>query len=123
MTQPTLLDDISRRERPWKRQRDTARAVYAAQREQDTAKAEQGQETRQGAILRLVAAYWNRHQQSPTALELLEWAKDRGERLFDINSLRPRLTELTLRGLIESAGKRHCHVSGKKVHAWRVVQR
>ena len=59
-------------------------------------------------------------QTSPTALELLDWARAQGETLFDINSLRPRLTALVEAGHVETAGKRRCRVSGKTVHTWRV---
>lgn len=118
--QPLLIAGCERRERPWKRQRATARAIYALQRAVDRAKAEAGQETREGQALRLLAWHWNATQESPTALELLAWARAHGEHLFDINSLRPRLTALVESGLVESAGKRRCGVSGKTVHTWRV---
>lgn len=120
MQQLSLLADVARTERPWKRQRQTARAVYAAQRAVDVAKAEAGEETRAGQVLRLLAWHWNATQHSPTALELLAWARAHGETFFDVNSLRPRLTELVDHGLAESAGKRRCQVSGKVVHTWRV---
>lgn len=120
LVQPLLLDDVARVERPWKRQRSTARAVYRQQRAVDTAKAEAGHETRQGQALRCLSAYWNRYQASPTALELLSWAKTRGENLFDVNSLRPRLTALVDAGVVETAAKRACTVSGQTVYTWRV---
>lgn len=123
MTQLSLLDAAAKADRPWKRQRATARAVYAEQRTRDKAKAAAGQETREGQVLRLLAWHWNATQTSPSALELLAWARNKGEHLFDVNSLRPRITALAESGLVESAGKRACHISGKTVHAWRVVSR
>lgn len=120
MRQLPLLVEVERAERPWKRQRSTAKAVYARRRSEDQAKAAAGKETREGQILRLLAWHWNATQTSPTALELLRWARERGESLFDVNSLRPRVTSLVEAGLVESAGKRRCTVSGQTVHTWRV---
>ena len=96
-------------------------AIYYLTAE-DEAKAASGHETRAGQVLRLLAWHWNATQTSPTALELLAWARARGEVLFDVNSIRPRLTELVEANLVESAGKRPCAVSGALVHTWRVKQ-
>lgn len=120
MFQPSLLSDAALAERPWKRQRSTARAVYAEQRAKDIAKRAAGRETREGAVLRCLSAWWNRYQTSPTALELLAWMRARERSVFDINSVRPRITALVESGLVESAGKRKCSQSGKRVHTWRV---
>jgi 3-hydroxyisobutyrate dehydrogenase-like beta-hydroxyacid dehydrogenase len=80
-----------------------------------------GQETREGQVLRLLSAHWNATQRTPTALELLHWARARGEVLFDVNSIRPRITKLVDLGLVEaSPTKRRCAVSGKRVCTWRV---
>jgi hypothetical protein len=120
VTQLSLLDSARRAERPWKRQRSTARAVYAEQRARDEAKRAIGKETREGQVLRCLAWHWNENQASPTALELLTWMSDRGERVFDINGVRPRITALVEAGIVESAGQRKCSISGKRVHIWRV---
>ena len=103
-----------------KRQRQTAREVYRRQRAEDVAKAEQGKETREGQVLRCLAAWWNRYQTSPTALELLRWMRDRGESVFDANSVRPRLTKLVKQGLVRPGEKRACQVSGETVLTWKV---
>src|SRR6187402_2518069 len=116
MTQLSLLTDVTRQERPWKRQRQTARRVYQDQRALDVARAAVGAETREGQVLRLLAAHWNATQRTPTALELLHWGRGRGEVLFDVNSIRPRITKLVDLGLVEAGPtKRHCEVSGKLV--------
>jgi len=105
----------------WKRQRQTAREVYRVRRAEDIAKAEAGQETREGQVLRLLAAHWNHTQHSPTARELFVWAVNvRGERLDDINSIRPRISMLVDQGLVEPRAKRRCAVSGKTVTTWAV---
>lgn len=110
-----------REAKPWKRQRQTAREVYSVRREQDKANAEAGHETREGQVLRLLAAHWNYTQCSPTARELFVWAVNvRKEQLDDINSIRPRITALVEAGLVEPRDKRRCAVSGKTVHTWAV---
>jgi hypothetical protein len=115
-----LLDRVARQERPWKRQRQTAREVYRQVRERDQARAAAGKETREAQALRLLAWHWNATQQSPTARELFEWAKAKGQRLDDINSIRPRLHALVEQGLVAPGAKRRCEVSGKTVHTWHV---
>jgi hypothetical protein len=92
-------------------------------RDRDNAKADAGEETREGQVLRCVAAHWNATQVSPTALELLAWMRARGESAFDVNSIRPRITALVDAGLMTSRGKRRCGVSGKTVHIWGVRER
>lgn len=106
--------------RPHKRQRQTARLVYARKRDEDKAKAKAGKETREGQVLRCLAAWWNRYQTSPTALELLAWMKEQGEPVFDVNSVRPRIRQLVEDGLVEPRAKRRCIVSGMTVHTWSV---
>jgi len=122
VTQLSLLSLSARDERPHKRQRQTARAQYHRQRAIDEEKQVEGRraETRCQQVLRLLAAYWNAKNESPTALELLEWGRQRGERLFDVNSIRPRLFELVETGLVEARGKRRCRISGVMVHTWAV---
>lgn len=119
------IDPLTSDVRPvkvWKRQRQTARAQYHRQRAIDEEKQVEGHqaETRCQQVLRILAAYWNAKNESPTALELLEFGRQRGERLFDVNSIRPRLFELVETNLIEARGKRKCRVSGVMVHTWAV---
>jgi hypothetical protein len=105
----------------WKRQRQTARQVYHLRRDEDIAKAARGEETREGQVLRLLAAHWNATQCSPTARELFVWAVNvRQERLDDINSIRPRISMLVDQGLVETRQKRRCAVSGKTVNTWAI---
>lgn len=105
---------------PHKRARQTARAVYHVRRTQDSAAAAAGRETRQGAVLRLLAAFWNRHQFSPTSYELFVFTREHGALFRDIAALRPRLTELTQIGLIEPAAPRRCRITGEICRTWRV---
>lgn len=104
----------------WKRQRQTAREVYRRQRADDTTRAAAGRETRKGQVLRCLAAYWNRFQVSPTALELLAWMLSSGERVRDVNDVRPKLHYLFKDGLVEPRAKRTCSVSGMTVWTWAV---
>lgn len=103
-----------------KRARQTSREVYRVARAQDIQRAKTGKETRKAQVLRNLAAYWNRFQRSPTALELLAWMQERGERVRDVNDVRPKLHYLFKDGLVESAGTRRCIITGKNVHTWRV---
>lgn len=119
------IDPLTSDVRPvkvWKRQRQTARAQYHRQRAIDEEKQVEGHqaETRCQQVLRILAAYWNAKQHSPTALELLEWGRQKGERLFDVNSIRPRLRELFDAGLIDTRAKRKCSVSGVVVFTWAI---
>jgi hypothetical protein len=127
MSQLSLLDHALRVERPWKRQRQTARTVYREQRAADVAAAEAGRETRLAQVLRILSWHWTSTQESPTAYELFEWARAHGEQLFDVNSVRPRLTKLLEVGLVDvvtDAGgrpvKRRCRHTGKRVCTWIV---
>lgn len=118
---PGMFSEPEPSPRAWKRQRQTAREVYRVQRAEDIAKAEAGKETREGQVLRLLAAHWNFTQVSPTARELFVWAVNmRHERLDDINSIRPRIFSLVQAGLVEPRAPRRCAVSGKRVRTWAV---
>lgn len=57
----------------------------------------------------------------PTAYELLRFMQDRtnGE-VFDLNSVRPRLTALKERGLVENGDKVECSVTRKKAFTWQL---
>lgn len=56
----------------------------------------------------------------PTGYELFDRLKRAGI-VFDLNSVRPRLTSLFDKGRIAKAGKRTCRVTGKTVFTWRLV--
>lgn len=117
--QLSLLASVERVEKPWKRQRATSRAQHRRQRAIDVEKQVTGHgETRAAQVLRILDAFWNARQYSPTALELLEWGRERGERLFDVNSIRPRLHALVEKGLVTPGAKRKCRISGVIVHTW-----
>ncbi len=109
--------------RAHKRQRGTARGAYALKRAADQKKQDVGQETREGQVLRCLAAYFNRFQRRPTALEVMRWMKNKGERVFDINSIRPRITKLVELQVVTSYPKRRCRVSGLTVCTWGVKER
>lgn len=123
MTQLSLLAGTEREDKPRKRVREVSREAYRQLRALDVELEAAGKETATGRTLRLLAWHWNAKQESPTALELMEWARSQGERLFDANAIRPRLTELLDEGLVEATTKRPCRVSGRVAHTWRVTQR
>lgn len=115
-----IYDQAPPARKVWKRQRQTAREVYRRQRAIDLEKQQAGKETREAQVLRCLAAWWNCYQTSPTALELLAWMQERGEHVFDCNSIRPRITKLVELGLVEARSKRRSVVSGETVRTWSV---
>jgi len=56
----------------------------------------------------------------PSAYELFQWMAARGI-VFDLNSVRPRLTELQERHYVERAAKRRCRVTGRTVYTWKAA--
>lgn len=55
----------------------------------------------------------------PTAIELLAFIQRKhGARAFDVNSVRPRLTEMTELGMVRHGVKRRCDISTKTVLTW-----
>lgn len=61
----------------------------------------------------------------PTAYELFEYLKS-ARTVFDINSVRPRLTrmqERDMRLVVKSATKRKCSISGKNAWTWNITER
>lgn len=57
---------------------------------------------------------------APTAYELFNALMKTGL-VYDLNSVRPRLTELEARGLVEHGDKRTCRISGKSALTWRIA--
>lgn len=97
------------------KQADTARAQHALL--QPTL------ETRQKFVRDQLRDFLVRRGHAPTALELLSYAQSRfpSERL-DVNTIRPRLTELHDRGLVVMGEKRRCYVSGVRVYTWHLAE-
>lgn len=101
--------------------RQTSREVYRIRRSEHKAAAALGRETRQAAVLRHLAHFWNRYQFSPTSYELFQFALEHGEKRFrDIAGWRPRLTSLHSEGLIETRQKRACRVTGADAVTWAI---
>ena len=78
---------------------------------------------RQQAVLVALDAYHRAWRTWPTARELLRFMVDRDPSVGDINSVRPRLTELDDTGAVLKIGKRPCSVTGKTVYTWRPADR
>jgi hypothetical protein len=100
--------------------RQTSRQIYRDQRARDRVREAAGVETRRGRVLRVLAAYWNRWQRSPTASELYTYAAQHGEPFRNVAEVRPRLTELVRGGLVEPRGPRRCTITGAVVRTWAV---
>jgi hypothetical protein len=122
MKQPALdLYDVPpAAKRPWRRVRETSRAAYADGRERFTG--------RRAEVLRMLAAHFNRTQEWPTSAELCQdgdFTAAHVSRTWGDQILYTRrgLVDLQAVGVVESAGTRHCHITGGSCHIWRVVPR
>jgi hypothetical protein len=61
---------------------------------------------------------WTSEYRSPTAYELFRALKPTHD-VFDINSVRPVLTRLKDKGLVEFGVKRKCNVTRETAYTWR----
>lgn len=73
-------------------------------------------ETREQAVIKAL----QREREAPTAYELYESMKRAGA-VFDLNSVRPRLTALKTRGLVQRGAKRICRITQKRVYTWEIA--
>ncbi len=69
--------------------------------------------------LELMVALRGPSLRPPTAYELLRYMQDRRDGAFDLNSVRPRLTALKEKGLVENGDKVECTVTRKKAFTWQ----
>lgn len=69
---------------------------------------------------RLVWEALARCDKAPTAYELVSRMLQDGD-AFDLNSVRPRLTEMYEKGYVRRLGKRTCSVTGRLVYTWQAV--
>ena len=67
---------------------------------------------------RLVWEALDRCVQAPTAYELMRQMKGSA---FDLNAVRPRLTELYARGCVRRLGKRVCRITKRLAYTWQTV--
>lgn len=64
-------------------------------------------------------AFVGEHHYGPTALELLLFIAQHHRRLrYDVNTVRPRLTEMEKLGWVRHGAERRCDVSAKTVMTW-----
>jgi hypothetical protein len=115
----------------WRLVRETAVGAY------DVLKRTGRRDAGERAVYVGVAAYYNRHQRWPTAMELFEFLTvlrtnkpehARYRRIKDINNVRPRLTEMSTHGrrAILRGPKRPCtsaRSGGATVLTWMIPQR
>jgi Fe2+ or Zn2+ uptake regulation protein len=73
--------------------------------------------SRRLAVLSALRTFRATEGYAPTAYELLRWMRHDNAHL-DLNSVRPRLTELKDTGRVTTADKRQCLVTGKRVYTW-----
>ena len=116
MTQGTLILTPPEPKPVRKRVRQTSIAAYAEARESLVG--------RKADVLRWLAAWWNRYQNSPTSAELSAWVTSvtmsRDAKLLYI---RRGLSDLQKIGVVETVEKRPCRQTERTCHVWRVTQR
>src|SRR4051794_21074465 len=71
-------------------------------------------------VLETLRRFHRQHGIDPTAYELLAWAQV-DHPAWDLNSIRPRLTEMKDAGRVETGGKRRCAITHKQVYTWRAI--
>ena len=95
------------------KQRDTARAVYHAEIKPTL-------HGRQLFVRQQLTWFVRKFEIYPTALELVRFiASQYPHRWVDVNTVRPRISELVEQGWVQACGKRECSVSRKRVYVWR----
>lgn len=59
----------------------------------------------------------------PTAYELFSYMEARSiPNIFDVNSVRPVLTRLKDKGLVQFGERKRCAISGQNAHCWQFVE-
>jgi hypothetical protein len=131
---PSLEPATVKREKIRRRVRPTSIAQYGEGRERFTG--------RKAEVLRWLAAYYNRYQESPTSAELAQIHPDfiaeiavvdqtpwgnRQPPNFDgtltlLLYVRRGLSDLQTSGIVKANGPRKCRVTGRKCETWRVVE-
>lgn len=115
MTQLGLLTEIERIDKPRKRVRQVSVQGYADLRG--------NVEQRREFVLRKLAAFWNRYQQSPTCAELTDWLwRSNQIDRNDPNIVRPRVTELVDLGVCKYGDKRIDRVTRKSARPISIVE-
>lgn len=75
---------------------------------------------REAQVLDGLQRYRRDHGCDPTAYELLRFLQIDNPTL-DLNSARPRLTELEADHRVAKGEKRRCTITGRRVYSWAVV--
>lgn len=80
---------------------------------------------RQARVRTLLREFRAAFETWPTANELLRFARTthRDCAAWDVNSIRPRLTEMVVQGDVAELPKRRCAVTGKQVTVYITVDR
>jgi len=75
---------------------------------------------RQGEVRVLLQEYRAAHHDGPTAAELLAFARRMhpAYACWDVNSVRPRLTEMQATHEVTTGEKRRCAITGKLAYTW-----
>lgn len=78
-------------------------------------------EARQLFVRQYLQDYIQSFRHAPTGLELVRFIREAcPDQLIDVNTVRPRCTEMEAVGWVKHGPKRRCLVSGKNVWTWEL---
>lgn len=78
------------------------------------------EEKRQTQVMRLCRELRAAEGDDPSTGEILRFGLAKGEQLHDVNSVRPMMTWLRDKGLVDEMPSRPCKTTGRTVKTWRV---
>lgn len=78
-------------------------------------------EARQRFVRGYLKDYLETYRSAPTGLELVQFIQRKCPHvLIDVNTVRPRMTEMEAVGWVKHGEKRRCTISAKKVFTWQL---
>lgn len=80
-------------------------------------------ESRQKFVRGFLRLYLERYGQAPTSLELVKFIEQElPGQWIDVNTVRPRCTEMEAAGWLRHGAKRRCFYSNKTVFTWELSE-
>lgn len=78
-------------------------------------------ESRQRFVRGYLQDYIEQYRTAPTGLELVQYIQQKHpHQLIDVNTVRPRMTEMEAEGWVKHGEKRRCSISCKTVYTWQL---
>lgn len=78
-------------------------------------------DARQRFVRAYLQEYIELHREAPTGQELVRFIRMKcPHQLIDVNTVRPRCTEMEELGMVKHGNKRRCRISGKTVYTWEL---